>query len=334
MKPIVSIITPTYNHERYIATCIESVIKQTFQDWELIIIDDYSIDTTGEIIKKYLWDKRIKYIRHKENYGKEKLYITHNEALALCNGQFITILEGDDYWPEYRLEIQINTFKKREIVLCHGEIAYDIKGEIIYPFKKKRWSTNILKNEPLGSILKPFLYGENVIYSQSVMVKKDILNKIGGFKQWPSLYLVDYPTWIEIALYGKFYYIPEILGYWRRHLNSITLIYEEELWEGIASFLEEFVNNKKNILLNLPVNLEKYIKCVGVYPVIALYKKALLKGERQKAKKYLFEIFKKKKVIKRKDMLKVLILSLLILIPALSKLYRKYIKTKTNFIKP
>lgn len=190
MKPIVSIIVPAYNHEKFIAYCIESVLKQTLNDWEMIIVDDCSQDMTEEFVKRYLGDERIKYVRHIENYGKEKLYLTHNESLSICRGEFITVLEGDDYWPGYRMEKQLKSFSDRNVVLCYGNVALDKNGEITVWKKWENIPVEILTNNPVGSALKSFLYGKIPVVAQSVMVRKSILDRIGGFKQIPALYLV------------------------------------------------------------------------------------------------------------------------------------------------
>lgn len=335
MKVIVSIITLTYNHELFITQCIESVLNQTFKDWEMIIIDDCSSDKTGDIITKYLTDKRIKYIRHEKNYGKDKLAITHNEALAISNGELITILEGDDYWPEYRLEKQIEQFEKDDIVLCHGNIAFIKEDQIIPSQDFKNIPLEILKNNPVGSALKYFLYGKIPVLAQSAIVKKEILNNIGGFKQYPSfLYLVDYPTWMEISLYGKFAFIPEILGYWRRHSYSITSLHEDILWQGIINCIDQFVIEKVEVIEKLSVRLKNYIEYSGGYAWINLYKNSILKKQKKKWKIYFYEIWKRKKGCAKKDIIKVLLLSLSIFIPLLSNLYGYYIKRRTKNFSP
>ncbi len=88
-QPLVSIITPTYNHEKFIGTCIESVLKQTYQNWEMIIIDDGSTDKTGFIVAKYN-DNRIRYVKQ-ENVGIWKLKGTYNKALNMSSGNLIAL---------------------------------------------------------------------------------------------------------------------------------------------------------------------------------------------------------------------------------------------------
>ena len=118
-QPLVSIITPTYNHEQFIGQCVGSVLAQTYTNWEQIIIDDGSTDNTNEVIKTYN-DRRIRYI-YQKNVGIWKLNETYNKALALANGELIAILEGDDFWPPDKLEVQVPFFLNTNVVLAFGE---------------------------------------------------------------------------------------------------------------------------------------------------------------------------------------------------------------------
>ena len=100
-KPLISIITPTYNHANYMEKCIESVLEQDYANWEQIIIDDEYTDDTPNIISEFD-DERIIYIKQ-DNIGIQNLNKTYNKALNLSKGEYIAILEGDDYWPDYKL---------------------------------------------------------------------------------------------------------------------------------------------------------------------------------------------------------------------------------------
>ncbi|MFH0889201.1 MAG: glycosyltransferase family 2 protein [Planctomycetota bacterium] len=92
--PLVSFITPTYNQEKYISDCIRSALKQTYSNWEMIIIDDGSTDRTPEIIKSF-FDNRIKYFRQ-DNLGAYKLGVAYNRVLQEARSELIAIWEGDD----------------------------------------------------------------------------------------------------------------------------------------------------------------------------------------------------------------------------------------------
>ena len=95
-KNLVSIITPMYNSEKYIRMTIESAINQTYNDWEMIIVDDCSSDNSPEIVSEYIkYDSRIKYIRTDSNKGVSN---ARNIALKIAKGQFISFLDSDDTW--------------------------------------------------------------------------------------------------------------------------------------------------------------------------------------------------------------------------------------------
>jgi len=237
MKPLISILTPTFNHGKYIQTCIESVMKQTYPHWEMIIVDDGSTDDTPEIVDRYQ-DSRIVYLR-KEHRGIDYLGDNYNHAFEISNGELMLILEGDDYIPIHRLETQKTTFRNESVLLSHGEYAYVFGDKIaIYPTP---YNVEVLRNQPIGSALKAFLAGYNPIGTQSVMVRKSALREIGGFTQPKYLPLVDYPTWMKLALRGRFEFIPQVLGFWRRHPLSISMNRNAEIFKGFIRYCDEFI---------------------------------------------------------------------------------------------
>lgn len=105
MKDLVSIIMPSYNTAKFIDETIESVLKQTYTNWELIIVDDCSTDNTDEVVKKYLSDSRIKYLKNEKNSGAA---VTRNYALREAKGRWIAFLDSDDLWNEDKLCRQIS----------------------------------------------------------------------------------------------------------------------------------------------------------------------------------------------------------------------------------
>lgn len=216
-NPLVSIITPTYNHELYLAKCIESVLDQTYSNWEQIIIDDGSTDRTAEIAADYS-DERIIFTSQK-NRGIWHLLDTYNDALRRSNGQYIAVLEGDDFWPAYKLERQMERFQKSKAVISWGRGALtDSKGCVasyrpddIQPYLR------MSRHEMLHSLL---FY--NPITACTVICKKSALTAIGGFKQPEFVPYLDRPTWLELGLRGEFLAIDEVLGYYRMHERQVT----------------------------------------------------------------------------------------------------------------
>jgi glycosyltransferase involved in cell wall biosynthesis len=233
--PVVSIITPTFNHGKYLVECIRSVCNQSFRNWELLILDDGSTDETPIIAKKYCEaDPRIQYHRQ-ENIGIFRLAETYNKGLKLAKGEFIAILEGDDYWVSNKLELQANYLQSNPACVLSWGQAQSINSESghiygIYPSLTDTES-KYFNNNPVGSILNIF-YFNNCIPALSMLIRKNALLQIGGFKQPYNLPLVDIPTLYELALIGEFNFIPQPLGSWRIYASQVTKTYTAQIMEG------------------------------------------------------------------------------------------------------
>jgi len=245
--PLVSIITPTYNHEKFIGTCIESVLEQTYPNWEMIIVDDGSVDGTGSIIGQFT-DKRIKYIKQ-ENVGIWKLNKTYNRALDLAQGDLIAILEGDDAWPRYKLEEQVKIFENQEVVLSWGrKNTINDKNEII--------SFDLPSLEPFMHMSQEEIIRNLLIYNFmqpcTVMIDKKALLSIGGFLQYEDAPFVDYSTFLELSLKGKFYPSDRVMGYWRKHKAQVTTTQETEITKAFMISVDFY--EKMDLSLKEAVN--------------------------------------------------------------------------------
>ncbi len=209
MEPFVTVFTPTYNHARFIGNNIRSVLAQTYRDWEQVIVDDGSTDDTEKIARGFK-DERIHYIRQK-HVGVHRLSETYNRGLKQARGSLIAILEGDDMFPRRKLELQVNS-------LSDGAILSFGKVLIVNQDRK------VLGTMPLDSKhflemtdwLTPLLVYD-YIPAGTTMIRKDALLKVGGFTQPPNTVYVDYSTFLELALIGRFRFIDEVLGIWVKH---------------------------------------------------------------------------------------------------------------------
>ena len=222
--PLVTVLTTTYNHSEYIANCIKSVLAQTFDNWEQVIVDDGSTDNTGEIVKEFD-DERIRYVRQK-HVGVHRLSETYNHGLKLAKGDVVAILEGDDMFPRRKLELQIDSLAD-DTILSFGkciEISKDGKFLGLDPPNFKRFIG-------MTDWLRPLIVCD-YITGGTVMVKKEVLMKIGGFIQPPNTAYVDYSTYLELALIGKFKFVNEILGIWVRHRDSYS---DSDLFSNVTN---------------------------------------------------------------------------------------------------
>ncbi len=291
-SPIVSIITPTYNHENYIADCIKSVIKQTYKDWEMIIVDDGSSDNTLDIAVEFAKsDNRIKVFTQK-NIGIFRLGQTYNYALSKATGKYIAVLEGDDIWLPEKLGIQVNELEKDEsTVLCWGK-AYsstsDLKQDYqLYPDEDIQ-NLKYFNNDPTGTAAIKLIY-TCFIPALTVVVRRAALQAIGGFIQNYHLPLVDLPTWQQLSLKGKFVYINQPLGRWRIYPNQVTKTYTAEMAEGFYKLALSFYSENEALFISHHIskkNIDKYFKKLLVINYSRSGRYKLIRKEFAEARNY------------------------------------------------
>jgi glycosyltransferase involved in cell wall biosynthesis len=231
---------------------VNSVLQQSYSNWEQIIIDDGSTDDTGKIVCRYK-DSRIHY-QHQANTGPFELANSYNRALSLARGELVAILEGDDFWPSEMLAKMVPAFLDQGVVLAYGEAA-DVDADGNEQRRKSRairsrknLSPQVLFNSPVGSATYHMLAaeGRSLISPSTVILRRSVLDHIGGFQRVPGLPLTDYPTFIELSLSGRFYYSPQTMGYRRRHGASITMNHARAIYERVSHFTLGFVASHSN----------------------------------------------------------------------------------------
>ena len=202
-SPLVSIITPTYNHAAWIAACIESVRAQTYPHWEQIVVDDGSTDDTAEVIRPYLDDPRIRYLRQ-ENRGIWHLADNYNAGLHASTGDLIAILEGDDCWLPDKLEIQVPAFDDETIGLAYGRIAIvDDRGDVLAEdtARMDAWEppfASFAAETPYPFLRDLFLLRANVV-PLTLVFRRAALAAAGGFWQPRYFPAADFPTLLRVA---------------------------------------------------------------------------------------------------------------------------------------
>jgi teichuronic acid biosynthesis glycosyltransferase TuaG len=208
MNGLVSIITPAYNAQSFIAQTIESVIAQTYQNWELIIVNDCSTDRTSQIMQKYAeQDRRIRLVHASKNNG---VAATRNLALAAAHGKYIAFLDSDDIWAPEKLEKQISFMMKNDYAFTFTSYQLiDETGQELNRFvfaRPKMTYKDVLKNTLIGCL--------------TVMVDRD---KVGSFSMPLIAHTEDTMTWVDILKRGFIAYgIPDILASYRISARSMT----------------------------------------------------------------------------------------------------------------
>ncbi len=226
--PKVSVIIPAYNAEKYIAETLDSVVNQTYSDFEVIIVDDGSKDGTVSIIKQYQgkYPEKIRLIQ-KENGGPAS---ARNVGIKVATGEYIAFIDADDLWLPRKLEKQISFFESQPtqvgLVYTDGK-KFDDDGTWTLP-------EHLRHNYIEGRIYKDLLRS-NVIPNQSVVVRNECFDQVGLFSESPKIVSSeDYDMWLRIARKFEISFLNEVLSLYREHNLGISKRYEQSINANIA----------------------------------------------------------------------------------------------------
>lgn len=238
----ITVYIPTHNYGRYLDRSIRSVIQQTMDDWELIVIDDGSTDNSREILEKYKDDNKIRIIEQ-ENKG---LNVTNNIALRLSNGQYIIRLDADDYFDENILLVLSNVLDKRRDV------------DLVYPDYY-----HISENGDILETVRRQKIGEEVelldlpAHGACTMIRKSCLIGLDGYDE--EFRCQDgYGLWLKFLLKHKPYNVNIPLFYYRQHQESLTKN-QQKILDARRKIKSKFVDGQ---------NGGKRTKTLGVIPVV------------------------------------------------------------------
>ena len=212
--PKVSVIIPVYNAEKFLSETIESVIAQTYTDWEIIAVDDGSTDRSGEILRKY--EQRLPSKIHVITQRNSGVSIARNNAIAIAKGDYIAFLDHDDLWLPEKLEKQVDLLdSNKELGLVYSDsYVIDEEGnlrkktffEIVRPFR--------------GNIFNELFY-DNFIPLLTAIIRKEVVNKVGMFD--PKYKIAEeYDLFLKIAEYYPVDFVEQPLAKYRIHDKSVS----------------------------------------------------------------------------------------------------------------
>ncbi len=208
LEPIVSVITPCYNYGMFLSETLDSLLAQTYTNWQCIIVNDGSTDNTEEVALKYVnSDRRFKYI-YQENKG---LPGARNTALLHAKGKYIQFLDADDLLESNKLFLQVELFEKNNnIDFVYGNML-GFSNEAI---DRKYTSFKLANHTEVSGeneIIIEAMIRDTFFLPGCVIFKKEICDEVGTFNE--SLYgLEDWEYWYRIALYGKQFYFDDRVG--------------------------------------------------------------------------------------------------------------------------
>jgi len=225
--PTVSVIIPTYNRAHLVGRAIRSVLNQTFQDFEIIVVDDGSTDNTEEVVKSFN-DPRIRYIRHEQNRGGSA---ARNTGIRAASGEYIAFLDSDDEWLPEKLARQVQLLRASDetVGLVYTRVCYfDSTG--------KRHPGPVPKAR--GYVWQALLE-ENVIgTASSVIVRKACFDRVGLFdERFPARQ--DREMWVRISQHFQVEFLPDVLTIRYLHSDRISMR-SEAIIKGCELFIERF----------------------------------------------------------------------------------------------
>lgn len=235
VEPKVSVIIPVYNSEKFVEETIKSVLNQSYESFEIIIVDDGSADRSAEIIRTFD-DPRITYV-YQENQGRSK---ARNRGISLAKGKYIAFLDSDDVWLSRHLEIEVEILKSiPEACAVYSNVWYI--GEDGKPlFRDSSWEPRKYSGTPLRNLVE-----RNFIQFSSSIVKKQLLMEIGLFnlEMEPC---EDWDLWLRIVRRGyKIQHVNKVLTKYRWKDSNDSEIYQRTMAAGSLKVLFKLYKSEK-----------------------------------------------------------------------------------------
>jgi glycosyltransferase involved in cell wall biosynthesis len=252
---LVSIITPLYNGDKYIAKNIESILGQSFKDFEHIIVNDGSTDKSAEIVRSF--GNKIVYLEQK-NAGQAAAV---NAGIKIAKGKYVGFCDQDDWWLPEKLKIQVDFLKSHPgVSLVYSDaLLADAEGKIV----NQTW----MQSRGVGPCVGGYkdcivsLLNRNFICAPlTVLMRKEVFDKVGLLDDEFSV-IYDYDFWFRMLERGmKFGYINKPLGVYRIHVNQESKKIRKVKMVQIK-ILSSFLRRRKSFLLRHPILIiKKYIR--------------------------------------------------------------------------
>lgn len=220
-SPLVSVIIPNYNHAKFLDERIQSVLNQTYHNFEVIILDDCSSDNSRSVVERYRSNPHVSHIVFNEkNSGSP--FLQWKKAFGLTKGSIIWIAESDDFCKEIFLETMLKCFDEQKCVMAFCKsMMVDVDGNELGTLKIQDMNSSFL--ETGTCFIRKYLRQYNIVVNaSSALFRKDALKNINDeFTKYSGC--GDWIFWAEISNSGDVEYVDEILNYYRQHDQGTTI---------------------------------------------------------------------------------------------------------------
>jgi glycosyltransferase involved in cell wall biosynthesis len=232
-SPLVSIVIPTYNHAPMLQRALATVVEQTYQNWNAIVVNNFSTDNTLEVVAAFN-DPRIQCVNFRNN---GVIGASRNEGIALATGKYVAFLDSDDTWFPTKLEKCVEILESGSDLVCHAEYWIDESGK----------SRLVAYGPSQAATHHNLIYKGNRISTSATVVRAALLKEVHGFDVAPEFISTeDYDLWIRLAAKSdKFAFISEPLGEYHRHDNNVSANIEKHLAAELALLAKHFSANTR-----------------------------------------------------------------------------------------
>ena len=233
--PLVSVIIPNYNSEKFLKECLESVLAQSYKNIEIIVIDDGSTDRSAEILEEY--QSQIRFIRSLHNGAA----VTRNIGIELSNGKYLAFMDSDDIWMLEKIEKQMTIALNNDVDLVYcGYQEFGLSTKIILPNPKFNGDCyNFFKEFP----------GVSLLGCSGILIRSSALMKSGTFDKRFAGAAEDWDFLRRICMNGRVAFSAEVLYYYRRHENSLTGRLVWDYYKGNQMAVVKMLNEDSRITI-------------------------------------------------------------------------------------
>lgn len=298
-NPRISVVLAVYNHEQFVGQTVESIIGQSFEDWELIIIDDCSKDGSADAVRKYIQgpshhscpsgtggprpadheDERIRFYQAEKNRGTVR---TFNELLKKARGEYVAFIGSDDIWHSGKLQEQIEYMEQhKEMAVCFSWAEFIDENGRLYSEDEKEcdYDTQIFmhKNCTQGEVLRCFFDSANYFCHPSALIRSEVIREIGGFDlRFRQLH--DFEYWVRVLQKYPVHIIQKPLVQYRRlstENDSLSAVNKQNMIR--------FMNEIQTIIYTMIKEMNRDIFCEAFHDLL---KKEITTDARLVSEKY------------------------------------------------
>jgi glycosyltransferase involved in cell wall biosynthesis len=252
-QPLISVVVTCYNYGRYLKGCLDSILAQTYRNYEIVIVDDGSTDNTAEVIRPFTELPNLRYI-HQGNAGQSR---AKNVGINNSTGDFIAFLDADDRWCPEKLEKQMTCFDNPEVgvVYCRARYLdedslgfdYDMTAEYLQPRRGK---------------VTEWLIFDNFIQFSSTVVRKKCFDEFGAFDETLKMG-IDWDLWLRISTGCEFDFVDDRLFYYRMgHSGQMSKNLEERL-RCADRIMKKFLETHPGLVTTRTIRKANAVTCCG-----------------------------------------------------------------------